>query len=57
MCSLYEDGITVSVGLSLINVKLGIFLGVADLQVKVYILNMTICIMERVVVAYVKNLR
>lgn len=41
MCSLYEDGITVSVGLSPINVKLGIFLGVADLQAKGYILNMT----------------
>ena len=41
MCSLYEHGIPVRIGDSLINVKLGIFLGIVDLQAKGYILNMT----------------
>lgn len=41
MCSLYEGGIPVSVGGSLTSVKLGIFLGIVDLQAKGYILNMT----------------
>ena len=41
MCSLYGDGIPVSVGCNVFNVKLGIFLGIVDLQAKGYILNMT----------------
>lgn len=41
MCSLYEDGIPVSIGDSIMNVKLGIFVGIVDLQAKGYILNMT----------------
>ena len=41
MCSLYEHGIPVRIGDSLIYVKLGIFLGIVDLQAKGYILNMT----------------
>lgn len=40
-CSVYEHGIPVRIGDSLINVKLGIFLGIVDLQAKGYILNMT----------------
>jgi hypothetical protein len=31
MCSLYEDGIPVSIGDSIMNVKLGIFVGIVDL--------------------------
>ena len=41
MCSLYHEGIPVSMGGNVITIKLGIFLGIVDLQAKSYILHMT----------------
>lgn len=41
MCSLYHSGITITRGNESLNIKLGIFLGVVDLQAKGYVLNMT----------------
>ena len=41
MCSLYHKGIPVSMGGNVITIKLGIFLGIVDLQAKSYILHMT----------------
>lgn len=41
MCSLYHEGIAVNTGSNMVTIKLGIFLGIVDLQAKSYILHMT----------------
>lgn len=41
MCELYNNGITITKECKSLDIRLGIFLGVVDLQAKGYVLNMT----------------